>query len=528
VLAIEPGEQAQIELAVVVAESREDGSDPPHHRRGSTFDNVLSRQGHSSEQWRQRHTEVHGDSVLLHRLVDRSVGDLNMLRTRIADAEFIAAGVPWFVTLFGRDSAITALQSLMLDHGIAAHTLRVLAKFQGTRVDRWREEQPGKVLHELRVGELTRAGVVPYSPYYGTIDATPLFLFLLGRHAAWTGTLDLFRELRGNVERALKWIADYGDLDGDGYLEYESSSGDGLINQGWKDSGDAIVNADGTLAEPPIALVEVQGYVYMAKRALAELFRRNGEPDRADQLEREARELRERFNRDYWMDDKGCYALALQRDNRPASVISSNPGHALWAGIADEDKARRTAERLMADDMFSGWGVRTLSSREARYNPISYHLGTVWPHDNSIIAAGFRRYGFDEAAQRIFTAITDAALEFEHFRLPELFAGFARNEYGVPVNYPVADHPQAWGAGSVPYLLESMLGLVPEAFEHRLRVVRPLLPEFVDWLELRRLRVASAAVDLRLARAHDEIAVEVLRVDGDLDVVVEPNGQIAW
>jgi glycogen debranching enzyme len=422
---------------------------------------------------------------------------------------------------------ITALQSLAFDPGIAEQTLRVLAKYQGTQVDSWREEQPGKVLHELRVGELTRAGIVPYSPYYGTIDATPLFLVLLGRHAAWTGELTLFSELREHVERALEWIATYGDLDGDGYLEYWSSSKEGLINQGWKDSGDAIVNADGTLAEPPIALVEVQGYVYMAKCAIADLLRRAGESDRADRLEREARELRSRFNRDFWLDDKGFYALALQRDNRPAAVMSSNPGHALWSGIADADKARRTVERLMADDMFSGWGIRTLSTKEVRYNPIGYHLGTVWPHDNSLIAAGFRRYGFDDAAQRIFKAITEAAMEFEHFRLPELFAGFPRAEFEVPVNYPVADHPQAWGAGSVPYLLECLLGLVPEAFDRRLRLVRPLLPDFVDWLEVRGLRVGSALVDLRLQQTRQEIAVEVLSVDGDLDVVVEPTVRAA-
>jgi glycogen debranching enzyme len=527
-VSLEPGEQTQLELSIALAESEEGGSDSSHDRRERPFADVVSAHVRSSDRWRERHTEVHSDRVLAHRLIERSVGDLKMLQTRIADAEFVAAGVPWFVTLFGRDSVISAFQSLSLDHALAEQTLRVLARFQGTRVDRWREEEPGKVLHELRVGELTRAGVVPYSPYYGTVDATPLFLILLGRHAAWTGTLDLFRELRGNVERALEWIANYGDLDGDGYLEYDSGSGQALINQGWKDSGDAIVNADGTLAEPPIALVEVQGYVYMAKRAIADLFRRDGEPGRAERLEREARELRERFNRDFWLEEKGCYALALQRDKRPAAVISSNPGHALWAGIADDEKARMTAERLMAEDMFSGWGVRTLSARESRYNPIGYHLGTVWPHDNSIIAAGFRRYGFDEAAQRICAAITDAALEFEHFRLPELFAGFSRDEYGVPVNYPVADHPQAWGAGSVPYLLETLLGLVPEAFEHRLRIVRPLLPAFVDWLEIRQLRVGSASVDLRLARAGDEVATEVLRVEGDLDVVTEPNGHITW
>ncbi|HEY7180432.1 MAG TPA: amylo-alpha-1,6-glucosidase, partial [Blastocatellia bacterium] len=455
-------------------------------------------------------------------VMERSLRDLNMLRSALWGEEYFAGGVPWFVALFGRDSLITAMQTLAYHPGIAARTLRLLAKYQAQKADEWRDAQPGKIMHELRDGELAHIGEIPQTPYYGTVDATPLFLILLGRHAAWTGDLSLFKELRGNVEAALEWIAKYGDSDGDGYVEYASATEHGLVNQGWKDSGDAMVNADGGLATPPIALVEVQGYVYLAKILMADLYQRAGERQRADDLRTEAADLRERFNRDFWIEEKGIYAMALQGDNKQLAVVSSNPGHALWTGIAEPDKARRTMERLMAADMFSGWGVRTLSSKEKRYNPAGYHLGAVWPHDNSIIAAGMRRYGFDDAAQRIFTGIIEAATHFEHHRLPEVFSGFGRDEYEVPVRYPVANHPLAMASGATPFMVTTGLGLEPDAFEGKLRMARPMLPEFANCIEIRRLKVGDATADLRLERtAKGGVAVEVLRVDGRLDVEVD-------
>jgi glycogen debranching enzyme len=492
----------------------------PRHPDGDGITKSLER---TEKRWFSRHTRIASDSLVLRRLVKRSLRDLNMLRTCLDRDEFFAAGVPWFVTLFGRDSLVTSLQTLMFDRGIAEQTLRVLAEHQGKKVDQWRDEQPGRILHELRVGELAHSGEIPYTPYYGTIDATPLFLILLGEHAKWSGSLELFDELRDNVERALTWMSDYGDLDGDGYLEYESSSREGLINQGWKDSGDAIVNANGDLAKPPIALVEVQGYQWLALISIAALFRRAGDSDRANQLEGRARELRTRFNRDFWMEDEGCYALALQGDKTQAAVVSSNAGQALWTGIAEPDKAARTARRLMEEDMFSGWGIRTLASSESRYNPIGYHLGTVWPHDNSIIAAGFRRYGFDDDVEKIFKSIAHAALTFDNYRLPELYAGFPRKRFGVPVHYPVACHPQAWAAGSIPFLLHTLLGISAEAFDRRLRVVRPMLPEVAHHVIVRGLRVGDASADLRFQRTSHGVAVDVLSVDGDVSVLVEPD-----
>jgi glycogen debranching enzyme len=518
---IAPRETARLNVTIALSEDP-DASEPAHisSRSAKKATISLARASHASEGGKRR-TQVVGDDPNLGRLLAKSLSDLQTLRTNIGGAEFFAAGVPWFVTLFGRDSIVTALQTLAFDSSIAETSLRVLARYQGTRVDMWREEQPGKVLHELRVDELTRANLLPYSPYYGTIDATPLFLILVARHAAWTGKLDLFDEHREHIERALTWIAQYG-MDTDGYVAYDSNKSDGtLVNQGWKDSGDAIVNADGSLAVPPIALVEVQGYVYKAKCEIADLFRRAGEPARATELEREANALRTRFNRDFWNEKLGTYVLALQRDGKPAAVLSSNPGQALWCDIADPKKARRTMERLMSDEMFSGWGIRTLATSEKRYSPIAYHLGTVWPHDNSIIAAGFRRYGFDRAAHRVISGILQAAMRFEHLRLPELFAGFSSADFDDPVRYPVANHPQAWGAGSVPYMLTTLLGLEPDAFSRRLRIVRPMLPDFVERLDMTRLAVGAAKVDLRFTRTARDVNVDILRLDGELDVDID-------
>ncbi len=464
--------------------------------------------------------QVRTDSLLLNRVLDRSLRDLGVLRSDLGQEAYFAAGVPWFVALFGRDSIITAMQTLAYDPGIAEQTIRLLAEHQGTKADPWREEDPGKILHELRVGEMANLREVPHTPYYGTVDATPLWLMLVGQHAAWTGDLRVFRELRGHIEAALNWIERYGDSDADGYVDYECRIDKGLANQGWKDSADGIVNADGSLARAPIALVEVQGYVYRAKLEMAALFHRAGETERADQLENDARQLHKRFNQDFWVKD-GYYALALQQGKSQAAVLSSNAGHALWTGIAESERARKTADHLLSREMFNGWGIRTLSAAAVRYNPLGYHLGTVWPHDNSLIGAGFKRYGLDAEALRILSGMIEAAVHFDAHRLPELFGGFAREDYGIPVSYPVACQPQAWAAGAVPYLLTSTLGLEPEAFERRLRVVRPVLAENVNHLEFHQLQVGKARVDLLFERTVHGIDVRVLAAEGDLEILIE-------
>ncbi len=371
------------------------------------------------------------------------------------------------------------------------------------------------------MGELARLDEIPHTPYYGSIDSTPLFLILLAEHAAWTGTLDLFHELRTNVDRALEWIDRAIDRDERGYLAYDSTTECGLVNQGWKDSGDAIVAADGSMAEPPIALAELQGYVYAAKRGLAQLFDRDGEADRAASLRRDTDALRDRFERDFWSDELGCYVLALARDGRPCVVVSSNAGEVLWSGIASGRRAALVVKRLMADDMFGGWGIRTLSAQATAFNPVGYHLGTVWPHDNAIVAAGFRRYGHDDAAEQIFSALVEAAQDFPQQRLPECFAGFRKTAFGIPVRYPIACHPQAWAAGALPHLLTSILGLEPSAFDGRLRIVRPRLPPWISHLELRGLVVGRGTADIAFDAVAGRTDVSIRRIEGDLDIHAE-------
>ena len=511
---LEPREsqQLRVSLAVSVCEQQKRAA----HRPAEINESRELRQG-----WPEQNTQIQTNSLVLSRVMDRSLNDLRMLRCTLDEgASYFAAGVPWFVALFGRDSIITALQTLAYDLGIAEHTIRLLAKYQGKELNPWREEEPGKILHELRVGEMAHLGEIPHTPYYGTVDATPLWLVLVGKHATWSGETRLFDELRPQIEAALNWIEQYGNTDGDGYVKYACKIEKGLANQGWKDSGDGIVNADGSLAESPIALVEVQGYVYQAKMEMAALFRRVGEEQRASALEEQAERLRAHFDRDFWVDD-GYYALALQQHNRQAAVLSSNTGQALWSGIAQSERAGKIAECLLSDEMFNGWGVRTLTSAALRYNPLGYHLGTVWPHDNSLIAAGFKRYGLDHEALKIMSGLIEATVHFQSYRLPELFGGFAQQDYGIPVSYPVACQPQAWSAGAVPYLLTTTLGLEGDGFESKLRVVRPMLPENVNQVEVHGLRVGQGSVDLRFTRSGDHVAAKVQQLKGKMEVILQ-------
>src|SRR6184192_69255 len=513
-LAPRESQQLRVSLAVSACEQQKRAAHRPAEIK-------LKESRELRQGWPEQNTQIQTNSLLLSRVMDRSLNDLRMLRCTLDEgASYFAAGVPWFVALFGRDSIITALQTLAYDLGIAEHTIRLLAKYQGKELNPWREEEPGKILHELRVGEMAHLGEIPHTPYYGTVDATPLWPVLVGRHATWSGETRLFKELRPQIEAALNWIEQYGAADGDGYVKYACKIEKGLVNQGWKDSGDGIVNADGSLAEPPIALVEVQGYVYQAKIEMASLFRRVGEEQRAPALEEQAERLRKRFDRDFWVDD-GYYALALQQGNRQAAVLSSNAGHALWSGIAQPERAAKIAECLLSHEMFNGWGVRTLTNAAVRYNPLGYHLGTVWPHDNSLIAAGFKRYGLDHEALRIMSGLIEAAVHFQSYRLPELFGGFAQQDYGIPVSYPVACQPQAWSAGAFPYLLTTVLGLEGDGFESKLRVVRPMLPENVNQVEVHGLRVGQGSVDLLFTRSGDQVAAKVQQLKGKMEVIVQ-------
>ena len=439
---------------------------------------------------REEGSRVTSDDQLFNRILQRSLDDLELLRSELDGQSYYAAGLPWFATLFGRDSLITAFETLSFVPGVAKSTLRLLAGRLGTEVNAERDEEPGKVLHELRVGEPAALGETPFARYYGSVDATPLFLCLLGRYPDWSGNLDLFHELRGPAEAALEWIDRYGDLDGDGLVEYRPRSPHGLVTQGWKDSADGIPDDAGEPLAAPVALVEVQGYVARAKRMMARLFELDGDGARADRLRGEAEAVEAALDR-FWREDQGSYAIGLDADKRPGSGLTSNQGHLLWAAAVDDERARSIRDVVMGDDMFSGWGIRTLAQSHPAYNPVGYHTGSVWPHDSALIAFGLRRYGFDEDFTLIFEGLLEAASRFHDYRLPELFGGFAREEFDEPVPYPVACQPQAWAAGSIPFLLKWGLGLSPDALEKRLRIIRPSLPRWLGRVEVTGLEIAG-------------------------------------
>jgi glycogen debranching enzyme len=418
----------------------------------------------------------------------RSLIDLAALRffPKVLQGRSIpAAGLPWFMTIFGRDSLITSLQALPFTPELAETTLRILAARQGTRVDPFRDEEPGKILHEQRYGEMTAFEERPHSPYYGSADGTPLFLILLDEYERWTGNADLVREMAPAARRALAWIDEFGDRDADGYIEYERRNAEtGLENQCWKDSWNSILFADGTLAGLPRATCEIQGYVYDAKRRCARLARWFwDDPLLADRLEREAADLKARFNRDFWLADRGYFALALDGDKRPVDSLTSNIGHLLWSGIVDDDKVPAVVGALMSERLFSGWGVRTMAEGDGGYNPIGYHVGTVWPHDTSLIALGLQRCGYRAEATRLASGILEAATYF-NYRLPEAFAGYDRALTSFPVEYPTACSPQAWATGAPLLLVRVMLGLEPDGRDLR---VDPVLPDQIAWIELTNL-----------------------------------------
>jgi glycogen debranching enzyme len=472
--------------------------------------------------WRDRCTTIATDDEFLDRLMAASLRDLHALMTTVPGGRLPAAGIPWYVAAFGRDSIWTSEMSLMVEPGVARGTLEVLAHLQAREDEPWRDAEPGKILHELRLGELARAGIIPHTPYYGTVDATPLFVALAASYHRWTGDLGTLAALRPALDAALTWIDEHGDLDGDGFLEYDRRSPGGLVNQGWKDSHDCIVHADGHLAEGPIALVEVQAYVYLAKTGIAPVYEALGDPARAAALRGEAAELRRRFNEAFWNPAEGTYVLALDGRKRQVRSVTSNAAHALYAGIADDDKAAAVAERLMAPDMFSGWGVRTLAATSPAYNPMSYHNGSVWPHDNAIAAAGLKRYGHTEGALRITRAMIDVAAGARDARLPELFCGFTRHEVPVPVAYPVACIPQAWAAVTPFYLIQSLLGLQADAQAGALHVGRPVLPAGVQHVRLDGLRVGDGDVSLAFRGEDGVTGFSLLRQRGDVRVSMSP------
>jgi glycogen debranching enzyme len=471
------------------------------------------------QEWQQQVTTIRSDSNTFNRLIEEAKQDIYLLRQTFEDKKVLSAGIPWFSTLFGRDSLIAAWQTLILHAQIAKDTLTILAQYQGKTDDEWREEEPGKILHELRLGEMARCGEIPHTPYYGTVDATPLWLILYAEYYAWTGDRETLEKLWESALAAMAWIDR--NCKKTGYLSYYRRSSGGLVNQGWKDSGDSIVNRQGKLATGSITLCEVQGYVYGAKTRMGEIAKLMKRIDLAERWYREAQELKSRFNRDFWLPDLDYCALALDGEGKPVDSITSNPGHCLAMGILQPEKAMNVAERLRAPDMFSGWGIRTLSSLSPAYNPMGYHVGSVWPHDNSIIAVGLRSLGIIDQALEVTQGIVDMTLQQPYLRPPELFCGYERTEENNPVRYPVACSPQAWATGALFQLLQVAINLIPDAANNCLRVVEPVLPEFLNSLALQNLKVGSTILDLEFERSGGTTACRVAKKRGNLRVFFE-------
>jgi glycogen debranching enzyme len=476
------------------------------------FDAALAALSGEYRRWQAELPAIATDNELLNRVLDRSVRDLRLLEADLGSGKFPVAGIPWFAVPFGRDSIITALEALPLNPDLARGTLRTLGALQGREVNAWRQEAPGKIAHELRSGEMANLDEIPFKRYYGTVDATPLYLVLLCEYYAWTGDLELVRELLPNIKAALGFI-------GDGFLTFRADRGAGLAVQSWKDSHDSLTHRDLRPAVSPVAVSEVQGYVCDAKRRLAPILELLGERELAARLRSEADALQTRFNQAFWMADRQYYAIALDGDGAQVGTLSSDIGHCLWSGIVAAEKAPAVAQRLLSPELFSGWGIRTLSTLDSSSNPHSYHNGSVWPHDTALCILGLKRYGFDLEANRVIGAMLEAAAHFESFRLPELFCGHSRED-GAPVAYPVACSPQAWAAAAPFAWIAAMLGLAPDAAAGVLRL-RPCLPPFLGRLSVRGLRVGGAVVDLEVTRDGSAATVR----EGRLAVVVAGSGR---
>jgi glycogen debranching enzyme len=513
-LRLEPHSRVEISVSIAAVV----GSGSPS--RPLPCDEALARRSALIEDLRGDWTRIASDHESFDRWVARSQSDLQLLLTGTQDGPMPYAGIPWYVAPFGRDALVSALQILPFAPEVARGTLRFLARYQARQDDAFTDQEPGKILHEYRRGELASCREIPFIPYYGTVDASPLFVMLLAEYVRWTADVDLARELWPAVQRALDWMASQGTAGAPGYLRYERRSPRGLENQGWKDSYDAIMHASGHLAPVPLAVVEAQGYQYAALCGAATVAEAMGRAELAAPLRDRADSLRRRFEADFWMEEERFYALARDGHGAACRVVSSNPGHCLWTGIVGDIRAEAVTQRLMTGDVFAGWGLRTLSGREQLYSPMSYHNGSVWPHDTAIAAAGMRRYGHLDPFLKLTTALFDAVQHFPGYRMPELFCGFSRQPGHGPTRYPVACEPQAWSAGVVFHLIAGMLGLVPAANEKRLTLERPVLPDWLQWLELHGLRLGKSRVSLRAAQGREGAAIELLARDGDVEIIV--------
>ncbi|MBY3622897.1 amylo-alpha-1,6-glucosidase [Acinetobacter sp. CUI P1] len=505
--------QESVEIAFFIAPMI-DGNEPLQHEPKEAMNKLRA----SYASWNASSTSISSDMPLFNKLYHRGVQDLRVLLTDLGYGQFPVAGLPWYSVPFGRDSLIAALQMLSLNPQIAKGTLLTMAAYQGQKEDEWRDEQPGKVMHEIRYGELAATNQVPFTPYYGTIDATPLFLLLTAEYYHWTGDLEFVSSLMPHLNAALNWIKEYGDYDNDSFVEYYQKSSKGIANQGWKDSADSVIHSNGDYAEAPIALVEVQGYVYQALTRLAPIFKSLGHEEQAEVMEKDAAQLRTRFEEDFWMDDEQFYAIALDKDKKRVDSVTSNAGHILMSGIASPERAKAVAARLVAPDLFGGYGIRTMSTAATGYNPMSYHDGSVWPHDNSLCLLGLSQSGFTEEAITVMQGLLNAADQFEYYRLPELYCGYS-DQLGAPVPYPVACSPQAWAAGTPLTFVQALLGLQPNALTRQI-TIKPALLNGMNDLKVEQLQIGNGTLSLRISRVDNEPKLEILSNQTGYELVI--------
>jgi glycogen debranching enzyme len=512
-LALTPGETKQVFVRM-----GHDNSEPPV--TASDFDHAEAAVSAFIDAQITRRPVITSSNPAFDRWLQQNAADIALLTTEFDTGPYPCAGIPWYSVPFGRDGIITAFQMLWQDPELAKGVLTYLAKHQATEESKFHDSAPGKIMHEIRQGEMAGAKEVPHAPYYGTADATPLFISLAGAYFERTGDKEFLKQLWPHIERALEWVDKYGDFDGDGFVEYQRGAEGGLGNQGWKDSNDSISHADGSLAKGAIALCEVQGYVYDAKQSAAKIAAVLGKTEAAKRLSAEAEKLKENFDKAFWSDELGTYALALDGDKKPCLVDSSNPGHLLFSGIVPEDRAEKVALKLMSPDMFTGWGIRTLSKKEKRYEPCrqpeGYHNGTVWTHDTAIAAAGFARYGMEERAAMLLTALFNAAAHFPRMRLPELFGGLDKEDGKPPAPYPVACNPQAWASASESLLLQAMLGIKIDGRTKTVTVDNPRLPPWLDALSISGLKIGDSSISLEFRRDGNETNVECLEKSADI------------
>ncbi|MFA6210851.1 MAG: glycogen debranching N-terminal domain-containing protein [Candidatus Obscuribacterales bacterium] len=481
------------------------------------FQSRLSEADRQFIAWRASGAKISTKDEIANLTIERGLRDIYILRQDTPLGPGLAAGIPWYCAVFGRDSAIAAWQLMPFYPELARQCIEVLAAYQGTKTDEFRAERAGKIMHELRMGELARLNIIPHTPYYGTIDATALWAMALERYLQWTGDLQFAARLWPQVQLALTWL----DSSSDGYLAYKRESSQGLENQGWKDSGDSVCHLDGTLAVPPIALCEAQGYLYAARIAIASIASMLGNSETAANQRLKAHSLKAKFVADFWMEDQEFLALALDFEGRQVKAISSNAGHCVWSGILDGEKAMKVVDRLLAQDIDTGWGLRTLSSGASNFNPMSYHNGSVWPHDNAIIMEGMRNIGRIRDAHQLMGSMVEVAKHQQDFRLPELFCGFERSDWSKPIDYPVSCSPQAWSAGSVFQMIGACLNFQPDAANNILRIIEPCLPDWMEQVTVRNLKVGKSSLDIAFNIANGQTFCQILRKTGDLKVIIE-------